>query len=307
MLSSVWQDIKREISFGNNVSRLIVVNVLVFLAVVLLKLILYLVYMGTVPGFYHSIVRYLSLSPNWFFNLTHPWVIVTHMFFHEGLFHILWNMLILYWFGQIVGDLLGNNRIVPLYLLGGLGGALFFVLYAQIVGMGSWNYAYGASAAALAMAMAAATIAPDYIFRLVFLGDVRLKYIVLFLIVIDLIGVTGSTNVGGHFAHLGGIFTGWFFVFQLRRGVDISIPFTRLFDRMRKWTKVSGTREARHKYVRDRPENMAWRRQMNIVKGGKSKPGSSMDIDLILDKIKQKGIDSLTQEELDFLNDVSNK
>lgn len=307
MLSSVWQDIKREISFGNNVSRLIVINVLFFLVIVLLKLVLYLVNMGVVPAFYHSIIRYLSLSPSLLFNLTHPWVIITHMFFHEGLFHILWNMLILYWFGQIVGDLLGNNRIVPLYLLGGLCGALFFVVYAQIVGLGSWNYAYGASAAALAMAMAAATVAPDYIFRLVFLGDVRLKYIVLFLIVIDLIGVTGSNNTGGHFAHLGGIFIGWFFVFQLRRGVDISIPFRRFFDWVNKKFKSTATKKSENRYYKDRPENMAWRRQMNVVKGGKSKPEKNLDIDVILDKIKQKGMGSLSQDELDFLNDISNK
>src|SRR5690606_12519873 len=98
MLNSIWADVKRELSFGNTISKIIVVNVMVFLAINAIKLILFLSFSGSVPPVYTEIVRFFSVSASGYYNLIHPWVWFTHMFVHEGFWHILWNMLFLLWF-----------------------------------------------------------------------------------------------------------------------------------------------------------------------------------------------------------------
>ena len=134
MLDSIWKDIKKEFSYGNMVTRIIFVNIGFFLFVYLVKLILRGIHGGD-PSFdlaFENFSNFFSLSGNLFFDLTHPWVFFTHMFLHFGFFHILWNMLFLYWFGRIVGDFIGNQRILPLYLLGGLAGAISYVIFANV-------------------------------------------------------------------------------------------------------------------------------------------------------------------------------
>lgn len=121
----------------------------------------------------------------------------TSMFLHEGFWHLLWNMLFLYWFGRIVGDFIGDQRILPLYLLGGLTGAVVFFISANLLpyGMGG-RFALGASAGVMAIVVAAGTISPDYIMRLLLLGDVKLKYIVAVLVFLDLILIPNGGNTG---------------------------------------------------------------------------------------------------------------
>ncbi len=304
MLNSIWADVKRELSFGNTISKIIVVNVMVFLAINAIKLILFLSFSGSVPPVYTEIVRFFSVSASGYYNLIHPWVWFTHMFVHEGFWHILWNMLFLLWFGRIVGDLIGDKRILPLYILGGLTGGLVFFVSSQMemFGMPSSAYAMGASAAVMAITMAAGTIAPDFIIRLIFLGDVKLKYIVLVLIVIDLIGVTGSSNTGGHLAHLGGVVMGWFFIFQLRNGFDMSVPINSFFNLFKAHDKTPmPRRRTKKELVYD--EN---RSRMKVVeRNSRKKVAGEFDIDDILEKIKKQGMESLTKEELEFLKEAS--
>ncbi|MEM9992180.1 MAG: rhomboid family intramembrane serine protease, partial [Bacteroidota bacterium] len=242
MFDSIWEDIKREFSYGNMVTRLVIINVVVFVSINLVRLLLFLASGGSVPEFYQDILHFFCMSSDWFHVLTHPWGIFTSMFLHEGLWHILWNMLFLYWFGRIVGDFIGNQRILPLYLLGGLVGSVFYFLSALFLPIGP--FALGASGAVMAIVVAAGTIAPDYMMRLIFLGDVKLKYIVAVLVFLDLIGIANNTNTGGHFAHLGGAAFGAFFVTQLRRGNDLSLPVNNMIDSIKNFFKSEGRAKA---------------------------------------------------------------
>jgi membrane associated rhomboid family serine protease len=293
MFQSIWSDIKRELEYGNTVTRIIIANIFAFLAIKLVYLILYFSGGGQLPSVYFEIVRFFSLSGSGMYNLTHPWGWFTHMFLHEGFWHILWNMFFLMWFGRIVGDLLGDHRIFPLYLFGGLMGAIVFFLGAQLgfPGISTASYALGASASAMAVMMAAATLAPDYTIRLLLIGDVKIKFLVFALVVLDIIGLSGG-NSGGAMAHLGGVFAGWLFILQLRRGLDLSIPVNNFIALFTDW--------------KGRDRHRINRSKMKAVhKAKRGVQRSNLDLDQILEKIKNRGMESLTDEELAFLKKAS--
>lgn len=169
--------------------------------------------------------------------------------------------------------------------------------------------ALGASAAIMSVVVAAGTIAPDYHFRLLFIGDVKLKFIVLALLLIDLISITANTNTGGHFAHLGGAILGWVFVRLLQEGHDLSLPFNRMAEYIQ---YLFSSNKASHR--RNNPLKVIHKRNRPKEKSSKERDvqkGNSLDyqsqLDNILDKIKQKGYDSLSDEEKEFLFQASKK
>ncbi|MCB0665327.1 MAG: rhomboid family intramembrane serine protease [Saprospiraceae bacterium] len=304
MLESILADIRREFSFGNVVTRLVIINVAVFIAINLIRLIFYLGNAGEIPPLYHDIVHFFSVSSDIKHNLTHPWVFVTSIFLHESFWHLLWNMLFLYWFGRIVGDLLGDRKVFPIYLLGGMVGCIVFWMSAQLLPymQGYTGYALGASAGVMAIVVTSGMIAPDYIMRLILLGDIRLKYIVFALVLLDLFALAGNSNTGGHFAHLGGVAMGWLFVSQLRAGNDWSEGVNNLMDKVVNFFKGERIPVSRSK-------------EAKIVKKtfSKSEPKQYSEdeiqerIDIILEKIKKTGYDSLSSEEKEFLNNASSR
>jgi hypothetical protein len=233
------------------------------------------------------------------------------MFLHLEFFHILWNMLILIWFGRVTGDFLGNHRIVFLYFCGGLLGSLIFFITANLLpyGANGTKMALGASAGIMSIVVAAGTIAPDYSFRLLFIGDVKLKFIVFALLIIDLISITSNTNTGGHFSHLGGAIFGFIFVRLLQEGHDLSLPFNRMAEYIQ---YLFSSNKASHRM--NNPLKVIHRKRPTTSKSTADrevKGVNSLDhqtqLDQILDKIKQKGYDSLSDVEKEFLFQASKK
>ncbi len=312
MFESIWQDIKREYNYGNMVTRLIIVNTAVFLLVNIVKLIFVLTQGFEPSTTFTDIIRFFSLSSDWWFNLTHPWVIFTSMFLHEGFLHFLFNMLFLYWFGRIVGDLLGNQRILPLYLLGGLMGALFYLLFASTIYAGG-GYAYGASGAVMAVVVASGMVAPEYNMRLLLIGDVKLKYVVFVLVLIDLIGIANLSNTGGRIAHLGGALMGFLFVWQLRNGRDLSVNVNKILDSISGFfTNLFRRDERRPKVVYRNPKaDKEGKGAKRSVRGNRKSDAVDQShqerLDAILEKIKKTGYDNLTEEEKEFLFNASKK
>lgn len=307
MFESIWNDIKQQFNYGNMVTRLIIVNIAVFVVINLLWMILKHGNAGVLPQIYNDIVHFFCISSSPVFILTHPWSILTNMFMHERFWHILWNMLYLFWFGRIFGDLLGDKRVLPLYLLGGMAGAFAFFVSANLLPYGgeATRYALGASGAVMAIVVAAGVTAPEYSIRLLFLGDVKLKYIVAVLIFLDLIGTANDMNTGGHFAHLGGALFGWFFVNQLKQGNDLAVPVNNLIDKIRNFfAPKKGPR------VAYKNPNFKKRKRSNEKPHRASGDGNlshQEELDKILDKIKVKGYDSLSAEEKEFLFNASKK
>lgn len=291
MFRSIGQDIRNSFDYGNMVTKLLIINVAVFVVTALLS--------AFMPHIYSAhILPYLALPGDFMTLIYRPWTLITHMFIHAGFWHLAGNLFVLYWFGGIVGDLLGDRKILPLYILGGLSGALIYILsFTFFKGVGS--LAVGASAATLALTFAAVAIAPDYVVYLILFGPVRIKFIGLFILFMDIIGTQSSSNSGGHLAHLGGTLFGFFFIYLLRQGFDISEGF-------HKWTHWRGFRK---KTVQKKPhlkvahKSDGW---PSRYQNKQSKPLSIM-VDDILDKIKQKGYDSLTDEEKEVLYQASKK
>ena len=310
MLASIWEDVKREFSYGNMVTRLIIINLVFFVLINLVKILMYVYGGGVLPDSYETVLHFFCISSDWKHDLLHPWTVFTSMFLHEGFWHILWNMLFLYWFGRIVGDFIGNHRVFPIYLLGGLTGALIFFLSANFLPYGgeATRYALGASAGVMAIVVAAGVISPDYIMRVLLIGDVKLKYIVVLLLFLDLMSIAQDSNTGGHFAHLGGAFFGWFFITRLRAGDDWSEPVNNMQQRLSDFftninSKAKG--EARKPKMVYKNKNVGHRSRS---RGTDSKYSSHQEeLDSILEKIKKDGYESLSKDEKEFLFKASKK
>ena len=224
---------------------------------------------------------YLSLPSNLHDLLFRLWTPITYMFMHAGVFHILFNMLWLYWFGQIFEEFLGKKRTIGLYLLGGLAGGILFVVAFNLLPLFSYvkqvSHVVGASASVMAIVIAAATIVPNYTVSLMFIGPVKIKWIALFYVAVDFLSTTGP-NAGGQIAHLGGALIGFIYVKQLQRGNDWIENITGIFKRKSKLKVVS----------------------TNHDKRSSAKPRQE-DVDAILDKISTTGYDSLTKQEKEIL------
>lgn len=301
MFKSIYKDIKSQFDYGNNINRLIIINAGVFVA-------LYIVFAGIAltagpeyRGIQDKFLHIFTLPPSLIEIAKKPWTIFTHMFLHRGFFHFLFNMLILFWFGRIFGDLMGDRRVVPLYILGGLMGIVFIQLGAAFgIPMAP---ALGASAAIMAIVIASAIVAPDYTLNLILLGPVKLKFIVLALIVMDLVGIANMDNTGGHFAHIGGMVMGWLYVLMVQSGNDPADWMNKSYENMRDWFRPKQQKRAKSplsvKYKATVPRTKSTTRKatMNVTNQDK--------LDSILDKISKKGIDSLSKEEKEFLDQES--
>lgn len=306
LFRSIWDDIRHTFRIGTMVNRLVIVNFGIFVLVKLVYLVLVLVYDRDIaPVRLWEGLDWFCIPASAKALLFQPWSAFTHMFLHESFWHIVNNMFGLYIFGVIVGDLIGDRRVLPVYLLGGLaGGAMFMLSSLFMPEIGA--YALGASGAVMALAGTALVIGPDYRVRLFLFGEVRVKYIVLVLLLFDLIGIANRYNSGGHIAHLGGFAMGCLFVFRLRDGHDWADPVNRLLDRITGWF-APGTRR---KPVKKRKPQKAYSGSLSSTKGGlapKDDASFQEKLDAILDKIKEKGYENLTAEEKEFLYNASKK
>ena len=288
------------------VTRLIMVNAIVFIALVLIKVFSFNWTAQTDSSFYTALVeKYLALSPQWLEALMKPWTFITYMFLHVGAWHMVWNMLVLYWFGRIVGDLIGDRRILPIYIMGGLFGGVVYLFASSLTGWTGGSMLLGASAGVMAIVMAAASTAPDYGMRLLILGDVRLKYIALAVVVMDLLGTTMG-NSGGSFAHLGGALFGFLYVLNLKNGNNLGRPV----EIVQEWIEDISSGKSRRSSRPKAKLKVAHRSTLISSKKPDTSPApkaakSNTSVDKILDKIKETGIDSLTKEERDILDKAS--
>lgn len=305
---NIIQDLKYEMTYGSIISKLIFVNVSVFLSVNIFYVISVLTIedRSVANQQLDQVLSFLMLPLSLEKLMYKPWTLITHIFTHFKLFHLLFNMLWLYWFGKIVEDFLGKHRILPLYILGGLFGAILLIAsYHIFPGLrNDLNFiqALGASAGVLAIIVAAATLVPDYTVFLLFLGPVKIKWIAVFLVVVDLISIPHQ-NTGGHIAHLGGALFGFIFIKQMQLGTDISLPFVKGYQAIASLFTTKKTMKPVYKRTTVPPKSNT---RKKIIEQQREMDKQEK-IDAILDKISQSGYDSLSQEEKSFLFRVSNE
>ena len=238
--------------------------------------------------------------------LQRPWTVFTYMFVHGSLWHILWNMLALHVFGRIYLELFSTRHFIGTYLLGGLFGALFFVLAYNVFpyfdNVISTAHLVGASAAVLAIVVAAAVRSPEYRINLLLFGSVKLSTVAVVTVFISVL-MLSSDNAGGNFAHLGGAFAGFLFAFLLGKGVDITDVVNRPID----WVKsfFSG-KLFKRKQKSEFTYTAGGKREADYEYNARKK-SSEAEIDAILEKIKKGGYASLSDDEKKRLFNASSK
>ncbi|MNK27906.1 Rhomboid protease GlpG [compost metagenome] len=276
MNNNGFKDItNRVFKSGNPAMLYIGINVIVFLLAGVGSLFLA---KGLGDELIHQYLAFPADIAKW---PTRFYTLVTYAFLHKGLFHILFNLLWLYWMGNLFLDFLKPRQFQVVYWGGAIVGALAFALIYNISPQLNAEGAtlIGASAAVMAVFSAVATLVPNYSIRLLLFGDVRLKYLLLVYILIDIVGTSpGSGNIGGNLAHLGGALFGFVYIKLLQNGTDLS------------------------SFLIKKPK-------LKVVKNNapkkKTEVSNQAEIDAILDKISKSGYDQLTTQEKQILFDAS--
>ncbi|MES2620883.1 MAG: rhomboid family intramembrane serine protease [Bacteroidota bacterium] len=296
MTGSITNDIRYQFRHGNMVMKLIFINVGVFLFFAIFNLFGFLFQDTSI----YQLVLTKVETPGSLDNLLHqPWSLFTYMFLHTGFFHVLFNMLWFYWFGEIFVLYLGDKKILSLYMIGGIAGAVTYILAFNFIPVFKpaveVSYMLGASASVFALVFATVTLNPDYEVRLLFLGVVRIKYIALVAILLDIINIPNG-NAGGYMAHIGGAISGYLYIKALQGGFDIASPLNKTFD----WLATVFKRKPKMKMTYKNTEE-------NSSAATKKAGDDQKRVDEILDKISRSGYDGLTKEEKDFLFHYSKK
>jgi membrane associated rhomboid family serine protease len=305
MNGGLFDDFKNAWGKPNNaVVQIILINVIIFAFFRIIKVFFDLSGSSYV---FEQIFEKMQLPSSFGSFLLQPWSIATYMFTHFDFFHILFNMLFLYWFGRIIQEFLNSDRVISLYVLGGLAGGLLYMFiynfipfYADRV---NESMMLGASAGVFAIVVGAAVFMPNYTFFMLFLGPVRIKYIAIFYVFMSFIGTTGR-NAGGEIAHLGGAIIGWLYISQLNKGTDIGTWVINFVHFVKSMFKPQPKIKVTHRAGSRRPSKKDVNRARNTTQH--SQPEQA-EIDAILDKISQSGYESLSKEEKQKLFNASKK
>ena len=289
-------DIKRNYLQGSMLLRLIFINIGVFL---LLHIVVIGAMLFNVSG---DPVRWVELPSDLMTLLHRPWTLVTYMFSHFGLLHILFNMLWLYWLGRIFMEFFSPKQLTGVYLLGGCGGALLYLLAYNLLPYfsGTHGFLIGASASVIAVVVATAVYAPDYKIGLLFLGEVSIKWVAIVTVLIDVMGLEGG-NFGGNMAHIGGAIVGAIYALSIKQGRDITRPLNALID------GLMGLFNGRSLPQFKRPKRTQYKKQEPSKPQRPADTVSEAELDIILGKIKSSGYDALTDEEKDKLFKASRR
>lgn len=279
--------LKNFFSSGSALSILIIINVGVWLLIAIVGVIGWL--MGAGSGRIDAVALDILAVPAYLPTLlTRLWTLITYMFFHLDFWHILFNMLWLYWFGKIFLEFLSEKQLLSVYIWGGVFGALLYILCYNIFPAFQASLylsrALGASAAVMAIVGAVSFYAPNYTLNLLLIGRVRLIYFALAYLLIDLLSIRHG-NAGGHISHLGGALFGILYAYNLRKGFirtgSIGRFFRNLFSKRQKPSK-------NQRPMSDEAYNL-------------KKRADQEEIDRILDKISKHGYDALSKKEKETL------
>lgn len=286
---SIWDNIKRTFRRGSSLTRLIYINIAVFLFISIGSIVGYLLNNQSLSL---NILNLFSVPSSIKALLLRPWTLITYMFTHKDILHILFNMLWLYWFGIIFLEYLDQKKLVAVYLLGGISGAIVYIIsfnifpvFNQVV---AESMAIGASASVIAIVVAIAAYVPDYSINLFLLGRIKIKYVALAIFILTSV-MDFSVNSGGKLAHIGGALFGYLYTVSLRRGHDLGRGLNKIIDffvtlfKPRKKLKVT------------------YKKRTTDYEYNKARADHQEQINKILDKISKGGYDCLTKEEKDLL------
>lgn len=295
---SLGDNLKRFFREGSALANLIIINIAVWLLVQVFRIFFFLYNQPDSAIATSSIIRIFGV-PAFIPSLMHkPWTVLTYMFLHIDIWHILFNMLWLYWFGKIFQEYLGNRKLLLVYVLGGISGALVYIFAFNIFPVFSatlpQSYALGASASVMAIVTAISFKVPNYSVYLLFFGRIRILYLAISLFIFDFFMIP-TGNAGGHIAHIGGALFGFLYIQLTAKAISAgSGAYKRHGGFFHRKTRNDAGHDASHRPLSDEA--------YNLQKAEKQKR-----MDFILDKISKGGYDSLTRDEKEFLFKSSGK
>jgi len=292
---AIIDEIKKSFNIGSSLTKLIYINLAVWIIVNILEIFFYLF---NVHDSYMRFLLYLALPADLNNLILKPWTLITYMFLHKGFIHILFNLLWLYWFGRIFLQYMDEKKLVGVYLLGGISGGLLYILtynlFPVFSGELAMSHALGASASVLAIVIATAVNTPNYNLNLMFIGPVKIIYIALGVFAITSL-FDFSSNTGGKIAHIGGALFGYLYILRYRSGKDMTKGISKLLDRIFSLFKSRSKVRVTHRRFEDDMDYKA------------RKKDEQAEIDRILDKIAKSGYDSLSSKEKEILFRQSKK
>ncbi len=285
---------------GNALTMLMAINLVVFVFLAFVKVIYFFSEgKGGTAAFENNFFYWFTLPADLDKFIARPWALVTHMFVHDmkNIWHILGNMLWLWAFGYILQELAGNRKLIPVFIYGALAGALAYMLAFNIIPPLKENLAdsraYGASAGIMAIAIAATTLAPNYRIFTMLNGGIPIWVITVLYLIIDLATIPEG-NPGGHIAHISGGLMGFLVMTMLQKGYDWTNWMNNFYD----W--------ATNLFDPDKPKKGKVVKSQLFYKAtvqpfSKTTTITQQRIDDILDKINQKGYNSLSEDEKEIL------
>lgn len=301
--SSFLQEIRTFFRQGSALSVFILINTGIWVLIQVIKVFLFF---GGIPDrevILNLVLHAFAVPASIPLLAERPWTIFTYMFLHFEFWHLLFNMLWLYWFGKIFNEFLSGRQLVTVYILGGLAGGLLYVLAFNIFPVFESilpiSFALGASASVMAIVTAISFFVPDYHLNLLFFGRIKILYLAIALFVFDFFMIP-TGNAGGHIAHIGGALFGLIYALVLKTSrtpgrSKSSTDFFRTFSER-------FTKKAEPYY---KPDHSA--RPVSDDEYNRKKAEHQKKIDQILDKISKGGYDSLTREEKEYLFKSSSK
>ncbi len=299
--NSIRDEIRETFKSGSMLTKLIYINLGVFILVKLAFVLFFLFtaqheLMSKSSIFQNNYLYYLELPTKPIDILHRPWTPITYMFLHFGFLHIIFNLLVLFWFGRIFLKYLNNKQLLTTYILGGLMGGLVYVIsYNVFPGLGQ-GLVLGASGSIMAIVIAISFYHPDFEIYIPIIGQTKLKHVAIFYIVLDVLMIA-SDNAGGHITHLGGALYGYLFAMQLKRGKDLGKGFSNIMDSVATLFKPKPKLKVSYK---------SNAKVMDDFEYNKSKAETQKVVDQILDKIAKSGYDSLTKKEKEILFKMGN-
>ncbi|MBU2929512.1 rhomboid family protein [Winogradskyella psychrotolerans] len=283
---STVNDLKYKFRNLDAFGKIIAINVVVFIIGLIFKSLLRF-----------NLFAYFELPSGIMDFLFQPWSLITYGFLHNGLFHLAFNMLFLYYLSRMTTNLFRQKMVLNIYFLGIIFGGLAYLAFENLIPISSYGVngsLVGASAGVSALLLFVAAYMPNTEIRLFNAFNVKWKHIAMVIVGLDLFRLMLGLNQGGYIAHFGGYLLGYIYATKLLKGTDIGTGFERSMDTVMSWFKP----KSNLKTVYRKPEKKTY--------AGKTKDefntfNNQKKIDLILDKISKSGYESLTAEEKEFL------
>jgi len=301
--SSPVEEFRKFFRQGSSLSVLILINVVIWIFIQALRVILFIYNNPDSEAAGTLVLHALAIPANVPALMARPWTVLTYMFLHIDIWHLLFNMIWLYWFGKIFLEFLPSRHLIFVYLSGGFAGALVYVaafntfpVFGAILPV---SYALGASASVMAIVTAISFYVPDYTIQLFLIGKIRILYLAIILFVFDFFMIP-SGNAGGHLAHIGGALFGVIFsqvVHLSKKSYKTGNSSSILHSFFDKFRRINRPYQSRPDFSRPASDD----------EYNRNKKDNQDKVDDILEKISKGGYDSLTKEEKEFLFRTSNK